>query len=165
MRAFLWVSAIVLAVIGIGVGVEAGTSPSSLSSCLADMRTRGEPVAMPIPTRVTKRVQLPGNYALAPPPASYRPGSSPRTIWKQEEGPKEPTASYQLLLGRFVLSSNLPLASLNGTLVWVVRGEHLAGVFTGPLPHGMHLRMVCGFGEYFDVYNATTGRAILGYGS
>lgn len=162
MRGFLWVTAVVLAVIGIGASLVSGL-PASNMSCLMAARTAEKSVAMPTSTRVTHTVLLPGGFELSPLPASYSPRTSALSAWDNLNGEmKEPTASYEMLLGRFEDVGELPGTETGGTPAWVIEATHYAFVPIGqPRPQGHRATPVCFLEEALGAYNAATGVQIV----
>jgi hypothetical protein len=165
VRAFAYVTAVVLVAIGIGVSLVGGLGvvgvKFSPARCLADRATIGKFVPMPKPTRVTTMVALPGGYELVPAPRSYSPSISAADAWngspRHFELYKETTATYQLLLGRVVVPDNLPGHTYSDVIAWVTVGENIAAWTIAPTA----APATCSFGSGFVVYNATTGRPLF----
>jgi len=161
VRGFAYLTAVVLVVIGVGVSFVGGLSAANASAtCLADLVTIGNVVPMPTPTRVTTTVPLAGGYELVPAPTSYSPRIPPAAAWTGTIEPsKETTATYQLLLGRFVVPDSLSGSMYSDVIGWVPVGEHIAAIAHVPGAAGPG---TCFFASAFVVYNATTGHPLFG---
>ncbi len=140
-------------------GGTAAHQNHSSASCLAELATAGQAIPMPTPTRLTVTLHLRGGYELTPAPPSYQPGSPASAAWAALS--KESGATYRLYLGTFVVPDGLSGSSYNGVVAWVEVGQNIAGMTNAPgARHGS-----CKFFSAFDVFNATTGRDVFGFGT
>jgi hypothetical protein len=101
MRGFVILTTLVLAVIGVGIGILGASPPTASADCFAVVATdTGRTAPVPTPERVTASVSLPGGYKVSPAPASFVPRSSAAAAWKADGWSTEAGETYAVYLGR-----------------------------------------------------------------
>jgi len=135
----------------------------SKSSCEADLNRASTDIAMPSPRRLGTTRQLFG-YSFTPVEDQFVPRASARDAWRDFDGTKQSTATYEVFLARFhpdnPVGTNTRLKVQN---VWVAFAKHVAFVpEPGPPPNSV--RPSCTFGSSMTVVNANTGMAIVSAG-
>lgn len=168
MRAFTYVTAVILVVIGIGVGVVGGLSRQGVAAggseaaCNADIATRGGPAVMPAPTRLAGTTTVVG-VRLVPSPVSYRPQVPASAAWHRADPYSEAGATYHLYLARAwsAVPATNGVPEFAGQVFWVIVGEHLAYIpDSGPSgsPRG---EQRCVFGQNITIASTGTGAALM----
>lgn len=171
MRAFAFLTAAILVVIGIGVGVVGGLNRQDVAvggseaTCNADIATRGEPAVMPTPTRLAGTTTVVG-VRLAPSPVSYRPQVPASVAWHRADPYGETGATYYVYLARAwsAVPAMNGVPEFAGQVFWVIVGEHLAYIpDAGPsgLAGVTAIKPRCVFGRNITIASTRTGAALM----
>jgi hypothetical protein len=134
------------------------------TACNADLRTRGEPAAIPTPTRVADTTTVVG-VRLAPSPVGYRPQIPASAAWHHADPYGEAGSTYYLYLARAwsAVPAKNGVPEFAGQVFWVIVGEHLAYIPDpgAEAPSGTTIKPRCVFGQNITVVTTQTGATLM----